>query len=123
MIEEKISKLNCYFEEQIALCNLRGKELLADERTDEATFEKIKANIYDIFHTVFSVAVKNCREDPRQIRLFFVTRIENIPSDWETAYEKAKEHHNAVQMQIEQIKLDTVCKIKENFDRIWEENP
>lgn len=120
-MEEKQLKLDRYFEEQIALCNHRGKELLADERTDEATFEKIKANIYDIFRTVFSVAVKNCPNDPDELRRFFAIRIENIPSSWAAAYEKAKEHENTVDMQIEQIKLDTVARIKENFDRIWEE--
>lgn len=122
MTDKKLLKLDHYFEEQIALCNLRGKELLADERADEATFEKIKANIFDIFRTVFSVAVKTCNEDPDQVRCFFATRIENIPTSWETAYDKAREHQNTVQMQIEQIKLDTVARIRENFQRIWEEN-
>ena len=51
MIEQKVSMLNSYFEGQIALCGQRNKELLADERMDEATFEKVKANVYDIFRT------------------------------------------------------------------------
>ncbi len=120
-MEEKIANLNHYFEEQIALCNRRGKDLLADARTDEATFEKIKANVYDIFRVVFSVAVKSCPNDSDELRRFFAGRAESIPSAWVAAYEKAKEHANAVDMQIEQIKLDTAACIKENFNRIWEE--
>ena len=66
MIEQKVSKLNDYFEVQIALCGQRNKELLADERMDEATFEMVKANVYDIFRAILSVAVKTCKGDERE---------------------------------------------------------
>lgn len=110
MIEQKVSKLNRYFEEQIAMCNQRNKKLLDDERTDEATFEKVKANVYDIFRTILSVAV----------RRFFVQKTEQIPSSWVTAYDKAKQHNDTVKMRLEQIKLDTIGEIKENFAKTWE---
>ena len=120
MIEQKVSKLNSYFEEQIAMCGQRNKELLADDRTDEATFEKVKANVYDIFRTILSVAVKTSNGDPDAVRRFFVQKTEQIPSSWVTAYEKAKQHNDAVKMRLEQIKLDTIGEIKENFAKIWE---
>ncbi|MDE7327533.1 MAG: hypothetical protein K2N63_14875 [Lachnospiraceae bacterium] len=120
MIEHKISKLNSYFEEQIAMCGQRNKELLADGHTDEANFEKIKANVYDIFRTILSAAVKTNKADPDTIRRFFVQKTEQIPSSWETAYNKAKEHNDAVKMCLEQIKLDTIDEIKVNFAKIWE---
>ena len=41
MIDQKISKLNSWFEEKIALCGKRNQELNGDGRTDEAIFEKI----------------------------------------------------------------------------------
>lgn len=119
-MEEKQLKLDRYFDEQIALCGQRNKELLADERTDEATFEKIKANIYDIFRTVLSVAVTTCKDGPDEVRNFFVKRIEQIPSNWADAYEKAKEHDHTINMQIEKVKLDTVDEIKKIFEAIWE---
>ena len=120
MIEQKVSKLNRYFEEQIAMCNQRNKKLLDDERTDEATFEKVKANVYDIFRTIFSVAVKTSKGDPDAVRRFFVQKIEQIPSSWVTAYDKAKQHNDTVKMCLEQIKLDTIGEIKENFAKTWE---
>ena len=120
MIEQKVSKLNSYFEEQIAMCDQRNKELLADDRTDEATFEKVKANVYDIFRTILSVAVKSSKGDPDAVRRFFVQKIQQIPSSWVTAYEKAKQHNDAVKMRLEQIKLDTIGEIKEYFAKIWE---
>ena len=120
MIEQKVSKLNRYFEEQIAMCNRRNKKLLDDERTDEATFEKVKANVYDIFRTILSVAVKTSKGDPDAVRRFFVQKIEQIPSSWVTAYDKAKQHNDTVKMCLEVIKLDTIGEIKENFAKTWE---
>ena len=120
MIEQKVSKLNRYFEEQIAMCNQRNKKLLDDERTDEATFEKVKANVYDIFRTILSVAVKTSKGDPDAVRRFFVQKTEQILSSWVTAYDKAKQHNDTVKMCLEQIKLDTIGEIKENFAKTWE---
>ena len=120
MIEQKVSKLNRYFEEQLAMCNQRNKKLLDDERTDEATFEKVKANVYDIFRTIFSVAVKTSKGEPDAVRRFFVQKIEQIPSSWVTAYDKAKQHNDTVKMCLEEIKLDTIGEIKENFAKTWE---
>lgn len=70
MIDQKISKLNSWFEEKIALCGKRNQELNGDGRTDEAIFEKIKANIYDVFRTVLSVAVKPARKTQMQLKPF-----------------------------------------------------
>lgn len=119
-MEQKISKLNSYFEEQIALCGQRGRELLSDDRPDEATFEKVKANVYDIFRTILSVAVKTGKGDLNAVQRFFIQKTEQIPTSWPTAYETASQHTDAVRMQLEQIKLDTIGAIKENFARIWE---
>ena len=58
MIEQKISKLNSYFDKEISLCEQHSKNLLADDRADEAAHAKIPANVYDIFRTILSVAVK-----------------------------------------------------------------
>lgn len=120
MIEEKVSKLNSYFEEQIAICGRRNKELLDDERTDEANFEKVKGNVYDIFRTILSVAVKTSQGDSNAVQHFFVQKAQQIPSSWVTSYDKAKQHNDMVKMQIEQIKLDAIGEIKEKFAKIWE---
>lgn len=121
MMEQRVMKLNHYFEEQLALCDQRNKELLADDRTDEAIFEKVKANVYDIFRTVLSVAVQSGKGEPDAVRHFFVQKTEQIPAGWVTAYEKAEQHNDAARMRLEQIKLDVIGEIKNNFARIWEE--
>ena len=120
MIDQKISKLNSWFEEKIAQCSKHNQELNEDGRTDEAIFEKVKANIYDVFRTVFSVAVKTGKGDAGAVKTFFIERAEQIPASWAAALEKAKEHNDTVRMQTEQIKLDTVQEIREKFTKIWE---
>ena len=120
MIDQKVSKLNTYFDRQISLCQQRNKALLADDRMDEADFEKIRANVYDIFRTILSVAAQSAKNEPEKIRQIFALKTEQIPSNWSMAYEKAKQHDDAVKMKIEQIKLDTIREIKETFIRIWE---
>ena len=121
MIEQKISKLNSYFDKEISLCKHRSENLLADDRADEAAHEKIKANVYGIFRTILSVAVKTGKGDPDAVRHFFFLKIQQIPSNWTTAYDQARQHDDTVKMQVEQIKLDTVGSIRETFTAIWEE--
>lgn len=120
MMEQKLLKLDRWFEEQTALCGRRGQELLADDRGDEAVLERIRANIYDVFRTVLSVAVKTCPNQEEAVGRFFLRRAETIPSAWAASYEKARQHHDPVKLRIEQIKLDTAGEIKEHFLRVWE---
>lgn len=95
--------------------------MLADDRTDEANFEKVKANIYDIFRTIFSAGAKSCKDDSEAVKRFFMLKIQQIPTSWTEAYNKAKQHNDGVKMRIEQIKLDTAGEIRETFAEIWEE--
>ena len=120
MIDQKISKLNSWFEEKIAQCSKHNQELNMDGRTDEAIFEKVKANIYDVFRTVLSVAVRTGNGNADAVKAFFVQRAEQIPAGWAAALEKAREHDDTVRMQTEQIKLDTIQEIREAFAKIWE---
>ena len=121
MIEQKITKLNSYFDKQISLCGQCNKKMLAEERGDEADFEKVKANIYDIFRTIFSAGIKSCKDDSEAVKRFFMLKIQQIPTSWTEAYNKAKQHNDGVKMRIEQIKLDTAGEIRETFAEIWEE--
>lgn len=121
MMEQKISKLNLYFEEQIALCQQCSRSLMDDDRADEAVLEKIRANVYDIFRTILAVAVKNGGGDAETVRKFFLQRAEGIPANWAASYEKARQQDDGVRMRIEQIKLDTIDEIKAAFARVWEE--
>ena len=119
MMEGKAAALDRWFEERIALCAQRRQALLADDRGDEATFEKVRANVYDIFRTVLSAAGK-ASEGEEAAGRFFLRRLESIPSGWAASCEKARQHDDAVRLRLEQVKLDTAAEIRRQFEEVWE---
>ena len=120
-MDEQKRKLISYFDEQIAACKRRTGLLIADDRMDEGNIEKVRANIYEIFKTVFSVAEKVCGEDDLAIKDFFLQKAEQIPLNWTNSYENAKKHGDVEKMHIENVKLETIREIKDTFLQIWEE--
>ena len=51
-------EIQIFLEQKIAACEEKRKRLQEDGYSDEADFEKIRANVYDIFKTVLSAAAK-----------------------------------------------------------------
>lgn len=121
MTNSKIEKMNAYFNEQIAECQQRSTALLADERQDEADFEKVKANVYDIFRTMLSVGC-NTQSTPEAAASFLENKLMTIPANWSASLAKAQEHGDAGKAHIERLKLEAVEYIKTNFKLIWEDN-
>lgn len=118
MDKAAINKLNAYLEDQAVLCAQRERTLAADDRADEAAFEKIRANIYGVFKSVLSAAVASGKGDA-YARSFFAQRLASIPANWATAYDNAKRNGDYARMSIESIKLDAAAEIKRNFESIW----
>lgn len=111
-----------YFDRKIADCIQRETVLLNDERADEAVFEKIRANVYNIFKTIFTSAIKSSKvNDSDAVPRFFLAKMEQIPANWRESYCKAKQHEDAEKMQIELIKLETAEEIRSAFIHLWEE--
>lgn len=113
-------KLETYLEEKIAACEERSRLLAEDGRRDEGNFEKIRANVYEIFKTILSVAEKVGGEDELAKKRFFLQKAEQIPANWAASYEKVKQYGDAEKMHIETIKLDTIQEIKDMCMQIWE---
>lgn len=120
IMNEKQKEFTAWLGSQIAACEKRREKLLADERSDESDFEKIKANIYDIFRSVYNVALKTSNGDADAAERFFLLKAEEIPANWKTAYDRAKQHDDVQKMLTERLKLETMQDIKAAFERIWE---
>lgn len=120
-MKEQQRKFECCLDEQIAACKHRSELLAADDRMDEGNFEKVRANVYEIFKTILSVAERICGEDDLAKRRFFIQKAEQIPANWITSYEEAKQHGDIERMHLESIKLDTIREIKGMCMQIWEE--
>ena len=121
-MNEQQRKFESYLDEQTAACKQRGKLLTADDRMDEGNDEKVRANIYEIFKTILSVADRVCGMDDLAKRRYFLQKAEQIPTSWMTSYEKAKQHGDVEKMHIESLKLDTIREIKNMCMQIWEES-
>ena len=122
-MSEKQRKFESYLNEQEMACRRYSGVLAKEGRIDEGNFETIRANIYEIFRTIFSVAERTCGNDEFAERDFFLQKAEQIPANWMASYKKAEQNGDAKKMHIEGIKLDTVQKIKDMFMQIWEEMP
>lgn len=110
-------QINSYFEERIAACQAAAAALNADNRADEAVFEKIRMNVYDIFRTVYSAGTRACGNDPQKRVAFLLARLQEIPANWQTSLEAAQRHGNTEKAHIEWIKLEVVAEIKQNVQK------
>lgn len=121
MMEYNVSKLNEYFAEKTAECSQQKVYLLADDRRDEASFWQIRANIYDIFKTILSVAERTQKSD-EGANSFFVKKLNEMTNTWAESGKKASDHGDAQKAAIEQIKVETAGEIRRVFEEIWGEN-
>lgn len=120
MNEVKQNATVSFFADRIAHFKALAHSLSRDDREDEAVFAKVQMNIYDIFSTIFSVAVKTSGQDDDKVVQFFMTKIQQIPQSWLTAMDRAEQHGESEKAHMERIKLEAVAEIKKEFKRIWE---
>lgn len=119
-MKQKIEAMNDYFFRQIEGCGQREQALRADERKDEAVFERIRANVYDIFRTTLSAAAQTRGEDAQGVQAFFQQRMKAIPAAWETARQEAERYGDENRALLECIKLETAKEIETQFAQTWE---
>ena len=120
MKETKCKQTHQYFQQAKNECQTQIAALQADHRDDEAVFIKIRLNMFEIFHSIFSVGENVAGESEEKLVAFFRQRWDKIHLDWKAALEKAEHYGNAEKTHIEHIKLDTVVQIGEVFRCIWE---
>lgn len=122
-MEEKKKAVEAYFKQSIERCNEQVALLNQQDRRDEASFEKVRSNIYDIFHTMFLFALRTSnQESEKAVAEIFYQKVDAIPNNWKVSYQKAVEHGDEAKRYIEEIKLQVVEEIKEKFHQIWEES-
>lgn len=117
-MNQKLEKMNRYFEEKIGECNEQKKALLSDDRRDEANFWQIRANIYDIFRTILSVA-ERAKKSKDEIQAFMAGKLSEMMDTWAQSGLKAGAHGDTVKAAIEQIKVETAVEIQRRFEETW----
>ena len=111
-MDQKLSRMKEYLEEQVAQCAQARAQLMADYRGDEANFQAIQGNVYGIFSTILKVAVE-------QVEGFFLKKLEEIPAHWVEAREKAAARGDEVTAHLERLKLEAAEDVGCTFRAIW----
>ena len=75
-MNEQHQKLKLYLDKQITDCIQRCKLLTGENRMDEGNFEKVRANVYEIFKTILSAAEKVYGTDNIAGKRFFLEKAE-----------------------------------------------
>lgn len=112
-----------FFEQQIELYQTQIQTLTADHRMDEANFVKIQLNIFSLFHSVFTAAIRICGDDDVQLRKFFQEKMQQISQNWSDSLKKAQSYDCTEKAHIEQLKLTAADQICEALYAIWEDRP
>ena len=120
MNETKRKATTDWFESRIAHFRQLAQALNADDRADEAVFAKVQMNVYDIFSTIFSVALKTCGQSDEKVVQFFMAKVAQIPQNWHASLAEAEKHADSEKAHIERIKLEALEDVIGAFSRIWE---
>lgn len=118
--ERKINAIKDYFKRKTIQYKEQASFLTSDNRSDEAVFAKVQLNVYDIFNTLFSAALKSCGSNDENVREFFLKKTEEIPKNWIVSLQYAEQNGDIKKTYIEKIKLNTAVRIKKDFKELWE---
>lgn len=116
---EKKENFISYLDRQTSAAQGNITRLIKDNRRDEANFEKIRVNIYQMLKTVFQAAPRICSTEAEQLK-FFSARLKMNEEAWSAALAKAAQHNDAARILQEKIKLEVLGEVKETFEKIWE---
>ncbi len=92
--------------------------LTEDNRKDEANFEKIRANIYQVLKTIFLASMRISGEEWEQVG-YFGGRLDVMEETWRSSLAKASEHNDTVRAIQEQVKLEVMDEVRKTFKEMW----
>ena len=118
MEKEKSATFIDYLDQRTAAVQEDVLRLIADSRKDEADFEKIRGNIYQMVKTVFQSYTRVPREES-ECASFLGARLALSQETWEGYLAKAREHEDDLKILQEQTKLEALAEIQDAFKKIW----
>ena len=107
-------KLTAWLTDRVAACEARSTSLAADGRSDEAKFERIRVNVYDLFRTAVQ-AIHRAQPNEAAAWQMFEQRMEDIPAAWQRSRDLAQQHGDAEKAYIERVKLEAAEDIRRSY--------
>ena len=89
--------------------------LAADSRQDEADLNKIRANIYEVCATIGGVSGKIAPAG--EWEPVFRGKLAQLPKNWQTALQAARDHGNEERAAVEELKLAALADVLARLDR------
>ena len=106
-----------WLSERAAACEARRAALAAEGRGDEATFERIRYNVYDLFRTTAG-ALHRAEPDEKTAWWLFEKRLKDIPSTWQRSHDLAELHGDAKKAHVERVKLEAAEEIRGRYEEL-----
>lgn len=103
--ESVMERFIAYLEDTTARLRQEEKELADSHRKDEADLMKVRINVYGICKTIFGVLDSEG----------YKKKLVGLRTSWSEAWEQAKIHGDVKKAVIEEIKLQTLREIEENY--------
>ena len=121
MESERIETFINYLDQRTSSIQEDVLRLIADDRRDEANFEKIRANIFQIVKTMLQASARISQEESERIG-FLEAKLALFQETWEGYLRKAKEHGDDLKIVQEQTRLEALAEIRDTFQKIWGES-
>lgn len=121
MESERIETFINYLDQRTSSIQEDVLRLIADDRRDEANFEKIRANIFQIVKTILQASARISQEESERVG-FLETKLALFQETWEGYLRKAKEHGDDLKIVQEQTRLEALAEIRDTFQKIWGES-
>lgn len=111
-----MSEFMDYLTASIEGCKEQEKKLAQEGREDEATLQKIRANIYDICKTMYRVwSGLNLEKTATDS---YPARLDSLRKSWQGAYDKARVHEAAENILVEETKLEVLTEVQKKFQTL-----
>ena len=121
MESEKIQTFINYLDQRTSSVQEDTLRLIADNRRDEANFEKIRTNIFQIVKTMLQASARISQEESERVG-FLEAKLALFQETWEGYLRKAKEHGDDLKIVQEQTRLEALAEIRDTFQKIWGES-
>lgn len=89
-------------------------KLYQEQKYDESIFEKIKANVYDIFYKIIDPISKT-----KDFKNNYYQKLNDIPKNWTESLSLAIKNNDFEQEFLEKLKLKTKDEIINIFKRVY----
>lgn len=118
MESEKTTAFISYLDQRTASVQEDIHRLMADDRRDEANFEKIRANIFQIVKTMSQASERVSQEESERVG-FLEAKLALFRETWEDYLRKAEEHGDDLKVVQEQTRLEALAEIQDVFRKTW----